>query len=128
MKKIKDWFKAKFTLVENWRKVLVRSYTVWFAVVSALFAAVELWHADVLALLPMIAPFLPPKMAGLISFFTTGLIPLVRIIKQVKVAIAEASKVTVVDINVDVIGDPKNLADVKVQVDADSAAVKVVKS
>lgn len=126
--KAKEWFKAKFVLVENWRQVLLRSYTVWMAVGAALLGGIEYWHADVLSLLPIVAPFLPEKLAGALGSLLTAAIPLARIKKQISVAIAEAKKVTVVDINVDVSGNPKNLADVKVQVERDSADVTVVKS
>lgn len=126
---IKDWFKRQFTLVDNWRTVLKKSLTVWFAVGSAFFGAVEYWHEDFLALLPILTPFLPKGVAGAISSLITAAIPFVRIKKQVALAIAEAEKAAVVNINVDVSGgDAQNLSSVTVEVDKTNSEVKVNQS
>ena len=98
--KTKDWFKSTFTLVDNWRQVLLRSWTVWLAVGAFLFGTVEYWQADVLALLPVALPFLPESVARAISTILTAAIPLARIKKQLSLAIAEAKKVTVVHVDV----------------------------
>lgn len=87
---IKGWFKEKFILIDNWRAVLKKSLTVWFAIGAAFFGAVEFWHEDFLALLPIAAPFLPEKAAGAISTLLTAAIPFARIKKQVSLAIEEA--------------------------------------
>ena len=87
---IKAWFKAKVTLVDNWQQVLRRSLAVWFAVGAAFFGAVEYWHADVAALLPIAFPFLPEKVAGAISTLLAAAVPFARIKKQVSLALEEA--------------------------------------
>lgn len=79
-------------LVENWRAVLRRSFAVWLAVASALLGAVEVWHADLVALFEVARPFLDDNEAGKLSALLAAVIPVARIIRQVSISAAEAAE------------------------------------
>lgn len=74
-------------LVENWRRVLARAWTVWLAVASALLIAVQEVQADVSALLPALAPLLDEGWARILSLVSVAMIPVARIVKQVTLAV-----------------------------------------
>lgn len=69
-------------LAPNWKQILVRAWTVWLAVISALASYVQTVHADVVALLPVLKPYLSEGQAGLVALAAAAMVPLARIIKQ----------------------------------------------
>lgn len=79
-------------LVDNWKSVLLKAWTVWLAVVSAVAGLVQAIHADVVALVPVFSQFLDDGQAGVLSMVTAAMIPLARIVKQVSISIDEAAK------------------------------------
>lgn len=79
-------------LVDNWKSVLLKAWTVWLAVVSAVAGLVQAIHADVVALVPVFSRFLDDGQAGVLSMVTAAMIPLARIVKQVSISIDEAAK------------------------------------
>lgn len=79
-------------LVDNWKSVLLKAWTVWLAVVSAVAGLVQAIHADVVALVPVFSQFLDDGQAGMLSMVTAAMIPLARIVKQVSISIDEAAK------------------------------------
>jgi len=79
-------------LVDNWKSVLLKAWTVWLAVVSAVAGLVQAIHADVVSLVPVFSQFLDDGQAGVLSMVTAAMIPLARIVKQVSISIDEAAK------------------------------------
>ncbi len=74
----------KLELVPNWSRVLRRAWTVWLAVLSALLASAEVYHAELMQLLPVVQPYLAPGTAGKWSALLMAALPVVRIIRQAK--------------------------------------------
>lgn len=83
---------AKPQLVEDWARVLRRSWAVWLAVASAIAGVVELNHADLAQLLPLLAPWLGDRQAGTLASVLAAAVPLVRVIKQASLAVDQAIK------------------------------------
>lgn len=71
-------------LIDNWRTVLLRAWTVWLAVLAALAGVVEAVHADVVALLPLLQPYLSDGQAAKLAAICAAAVPLARIVKQVR--------------------------------------------
>ena len=75
-------------LIDNWKAVLLKSWTVWLSMASALAGFVEMTHADLAALLPVLQPFLTDRQAGTLAAVLAALVPLARVIKQASLAVA----------------------------------------
>lgn len=74
-------------LVENWPAILRRAYSVWLAALASAAALVEVIHADIVALLPLLAPYLSDSQGAKLAAVCTALLPLARIVKQVAVEV-----------------------------------------
>lgn len=74
----------KIELVPNWRRVLLRAWTVWVAILSALLGSAEVYHAELMQLLPALQQYLEPGTAGKASLALALAMPVVRIIRQAK--------------------------------------------
>jgi hypothetical protein len=74
----------KVELVPNWKRVLKRSWAVCLA------GIIEMLHADVTAALPFLQQYLAEGTAGLLAAFSGLMVPVVRIIKQVSLAVDQA--------------------------------------
>lgn len=74
----------KIELVPNWRRVLRRAWTVWLAVLSALLASAEIYHAELVQLLPVLQGYLEPGTAMKLNLVLAVSMPVVRIIRQAK--------------------------------------------
>lgn len=74
----------KIELVPNWKRVLFRAWTVWVAVFSALLGSAEVYHAELVQLLPLLQDHLAPGTAGKWSLLLAAMLPVVRIIRQAK--------------------------------------------
>ena len=75
-------------LIDNWKAVLLNSWAVWLSMASALAGFVEMAHADLAALLPVLQPFLTDRQAGDLAIVLAALVPLVRVLKQASLAVA----------------------------------------
>ncbi|MDP1686895.1 hypothetical protein [Hydrogenophaga sp.] len=82
----------KLELVPNWKRVLLRSWAVLMAVLSGLLASAEAMHADLMALLPVLQPYVQEGTAAIASAVVAGLVPVVRIFRQASLAVDEASR------------------------------------
>lgn len=76
-------------LVPNWKQVIKRAWTVWLAFLSALFAVIEVVHADLLSLLPALTPYLEEGTAAKASALIAVIIPLARIWRQTKLTVEQ---------------------------------------
>lgn len=74
-------------LIENAGPVLLKSYTTWMAILTAVLVGVEVFHGQLVELLPLLQPFLSEGVAAKVAAFTAMLIPLVRVVRQASVAI-----------------------------------------
>lgn len=74
-------------LIENAGPVLMKSYTTWMSVLTAILLGVEAFHAQAVELLPLLEPFLSEGAAAKLAGLTAMLIPLVRVIRQSSVAV-----------------------------------------
>jgi hypothetical protein len=74
----------KIELVPNWGRVLRRAWTVWVALASALLGSAEIYHAELMQLLPLLRDHLAPGTAGKLSMALALALPVVRIIRQAK--------------------------------------------
>jgi hypothetical protein len=81
-------------LIENAGPVLLKSYTTWMAVVTAVLVGVEAFHAQVVDLLPLLSPFLSEGVAAKLAGLTAMLIPLVRVIRQASIAVTSTVDAT----------------------------------
>lgn len=79
-------------LIPNWRRVLLRSWTVFVAVLSGLLASAEAMHADLMALLPVLQPYVQEGTAAIASAVLAGLVPVVRIFRQASLHVEEATR------------------------------------
>lgn len=77
-------------LIDNWKAVLKTSYTSWAAALAFLLANIEIWHADLVAALPIFTALMPDGVAGKLSAAVVAAIPLLRLIKQLKLAASKA--------------------------------------
>lgn len=77
-------------LVEDWARVLRRSWAVWLAITSAIAGVVEINHADIAQLLPLLSPWLGDRQAGTLASVLAAAVPLVRIVKQASLAVDKA--------------------------------------
>jgi len=82
-------------LIENAGPVLLKSYTTWFSMLAAGLAGVEVFHAELVKLLPLMQPFLSEGVSAKAAAVTAMLIPLVRVIQQASVAIQSTVDVTI---------------------------------
>ena len=72
----------KLPIVDNWRAILRRAWTVWLAALAAVAGFVEVTHADILAALPALTPYLGDSQAAKVAALAAALLPLARIVKQ----------------------------------------------
>lgn len=79
---------ARPKVVENWKVVLLRSWAVWFGVISAIAGVIELNHSQLALLFPLIEPYLTDKQAGTVAAVLAGMVPVARILKQTSLAVS----------------------------------------
>lgn len=75
-------------LIDNAGPVLLKSYTTWMAVITAMLVGVEAFHAQVVELLPLLQPFLSEGAAAKVAALTAMMIPLVRVVRQASLAVS----------------------------------------
>lgn len=75
-------------LVPGWKEVLKRSVAVWFAVLSVMLGLLEQSHAEFVQTLTLFQPYVPEGMFGWLSLLFAGGVPIARIYRQAKLAIA----------------------------------------
>lgn len=76
------------TLVDNWKTILLRAWTVWLAVLASLAGTVEVIHADLVQLLPLLQPYLSDSQGAKVAALCAALLPLARIVKQTGIGAA----------------------------------------
>lgn len=82
----------KLELVPNWKRVLLRSWTVLVALCAGLLASAEAMHADLMALLPVLQPYVKEGTAAIAATLLSALVPVVRIFRQASLHIDEATR------------------------------------
>jgi TRAP-type C4-dicarboxylate transport system permease small subunit len=71
-------------LIDAWKQVLLRAYSMWLAYFGAIFGALSQMQAEVVALLPALKEFAHPSAYAWASLACLVGIPIARIIHQTR--------------------------------------------
>lgn len=75
------------TLIENWKAVLLKAWSMWCAYLAFAMYMVETFHADIVAALPILTPLIGDGWAGKLSALFIAIIPAARLFRQTKLAL-----------------------------------------
>lgn len=74
-------------LINNWKAVLLKAWSMWCAYLAFALYMVEHFHADIVASLPILTPLIGEGWAGRLSGLFIAIIPAARVYSQAKLAI-----------------------------------------